>query len=507
MSGRDVVLGSFSSPMSSASSNAVAPPVGLVTKLFYGLGSVAFGIKDNGFQTFILLFYSQLVGLPANWVGGAIFVALVVDAFMDPIVGQISDQWRSKWGRRHPFMYFAALPVAISYVALWNPPHLTPQLTVVYLTVVAIVVRTFITFYEIPSSALAPELTEDYDERTAILGYRYMFGWLGGLGMTFLAFAVFLANTAKYPVGQLNPEGYSRYGLVSAVVMFFVIIISSAGTHRRIPYLRKPATGPKRSMFAYVGEMLSTLSNRSFLMMLGVGLFTAMGQGLNFALSIYFATWFWEFNSSQILMLIAMGFAGAVVAMVLAPWLSRAFGKKPAALVTLALGVISVSSPILLRLAGLMPANHTPLLLPTLLAFGAFSSSLGISASILISSMIADVVEDSELKTGRRSEGLFFAASAFVNKTVTGAGVFISGLVLTYVHFPTRARPGHVPQDILDHLALTYIPAYAVLYGIAFLFMLGYRISRTSHHDNLRRLADAAAAAELVEEAGVTATH
>jgi Na+/melibiose symporter-like transporter len=193
--------------------------------------------------------------------------------------------------------------------------------------------------------------------------------------------------------------------------------------------------------------------------------------------------------------------------MVLAPWLSRAFGKKPAALVTLALGVISVSSPILLRLAGLMPANHTPLLLPTLLAFGAFSNSLGISASILISSMIADVVEDSELKTGRRSEGLFFAASAFVNKTVTGAGVFISGLVLTYVHFPTRARPGHVPQDILDHLALTYIPAYAVLYGIAFLFMLGYRISRTSHHDNLRRLADAAAAAELVEEAGVTATH
>ena len=174
---------------------------------------------------------------------------------------------------------------------------------------------------------------------------------------------------------------------------------------------------------------------------------------------------------------------------------------------TLALGVISVSSPILLRLAGLMPANHTPQLLPTLLAFSAVSSSLGISASILIASMIADVVEDSELRTGRRSEGLFFAASAFVNKTVTGAGVFISGLVLSYVHFPARDKPGHVPQSILDNLALTYIPSYAILYGIAFLFMLGYGISRTSHHDNLRRLADAAAAAELAEEAGVPMTH
>ena len=500
-------LGLGPSMSATPSAAGAAPAVTLTTKLFYGLGWVAFGIKDNGFQTFILLFYSQLVGLPANWVGGAIFAALVVDAFMDPIVGQMSDHWRSRWGRRHPFMYAAALPVAVSYLALWNPPHLTPELTVVYLTVVAVIVRTFITFYEIPSTALAPELTEDYDQRTAILGYRYMFGWLGGLGMTALAYLVFLVPSARYPVGQLNPVGYSQYGAVSAAVMFVVILVSAAGTHRRIPYLRLPAAGPRRSLGAYAGEMLSTLRHRSFLMMLGVGLFAAMGQGLNFALSIYFATWFWELTTVQILALIAMGFTGAVVAMVLAPWLSRTFGKKPAALVTLALGVISVSSPILLRLAGLMPANHTPALLPTLLAFGAVSSSLGISASILISSMIADVVEDSEIRTGRRSEGLFFAASAFVNKTVTGAGVFISGLVLAYVHFPARAKPGQVPQSILDHLALTYIPAYAILYAIAFLFMLGYGISRTSHHDNLRRLADAAAAAELVEEAGVSATH
>jgi len=79
--------------------------------------------------------------------------------------------------------------------------------------------------------------------------------------------------------------------------------------------------------------------------------------------------------------------------------------------------------------------------------------------------------------------------------------------VIAIAQFPAHAKPGHVPQDILNRLATTYIPAYAVLYAIAFLFMLGYGISRTTHHDNLRRLADAAAAAELAEEAGVPTTH
>ncbi len=139
------------------------------TKLFYGFGSVAFGIKDNGFQTILLLFYNQVIGLPAQLVGAAIMMALFIDAFLDPIVGQISDNLRTRWGRRHPFMYASALPVAVSYLLLWNPPHWSQTAMFFYLVAVAVVVRTFITCYEIPSAALAPELTDDYDQRTAFL--------------------------------------------------------------------------------------------------------------------------------------------------------------------------------------------------------------------------------------------------------------------------------------------------------------------------------------------------
>ena len=90
----------------------------LSTKLYYGIGSVAYGVKDNGFAYFLLLYYNQVLGLPAQWVGGAIMVALIFDAISDPIVGYASDNLHSRWGRRHPFMYAAAVPVAFSFYLL-----------------------------------------------------------------------------------------------------------------------------------------------------------------------------------------------------------------------------------------------------------------------------------------------------------------------------------------------------------------------------------------------------
>src|ERR1700761_2433580 len=110
----------------------------LRTKLFYGLGSVAFGVKDNGFQTILLPFYNLVLHVPAQLVGLAILIALVFDAFLDPIVGHFSDNLRSRWGRRHPLMYASALPVAVSYLLLWNPPHWSPMALFYYLIVVAI---------------------------------------------------------------------------------------------------------------------------------------------------------------------------------------------------------------------------------------------------------------------------------------------------------------------------------------------------------------------------------
>ena len=95
------------------------------TKFFYGFGSISFGIKNNGFSYFVLFVYVFVFGLPAWMAGLALNLILFADAITDPLVGYYSDRLRSKWGRRHPFMYGAAIPVTLSFYFLWSPPDLS----------------------------------------------------------------------------------------------------------------------------------------------------------------------------------------------------------------------------------------------------------------------------------------------------------------------------------------------------------------------------------------------
>jgi glycoside/pentoside/hexuronide:cation symporter, GPH family len=461
------------------------------TKLFYGLGSVAFGVKDNGFQTILLPFYNLVLHLPAQLVGLAIFIALLFDAFIDPIVGHFSDNLHSRWGRRHPLMYASAIPVAISYLLLWNPPHWSQGALFVYLIVVAIVVRTFITFYEIPSSALIPELTDDYDERTSFSGYRIFFGWYGGLGMSSLAFLVFLHADATHKTGQLNPVGYSHYGYVAAIVMLVVILISSWGTHKYIPHLRKP---PARQMtlLQYAKEMVSTLNNRPFLILLVAAIFFNLATGLVFALSFYINTFFWIFSNSQIGFLTLSVFLAVFLAFVIAIPLSRRFGKKESAIGMFACGLTISNVPLVLGLLHVLTLQ-TPGLIYMLFINGSIGGAFAIGSSIMIVSMIADVVEDSEITTGRRSEGLFFAGNSFIQKAASGLGLFASGLVLWAAKFPSDKLPGHIPYQVVSRFAIIYLVTTVLLYGLGFVVISFFPISRNTHEENLRRLAGEAA--------------
>ena len=93
-----------------------------ITKFYYGFGSMAYGIKDNAFSYFLLFVYVQVFGLAPDLAGLAIFIMLIFDAISDPLIGYFSDRTRSRWGRRHPFMYFSAIPVGLSFFLLWDPP-------------------------------------------------------------------------------------------------------------------------------------------------------------------------------------------------------------------------------------------------------------------------------------------------------------------------------------------------------------------------------------------------
>jgi len=260
------------------------------------------------------------------------------------------------------------------------------------------------------------------------------------------------------------------------------------GTHRHIPRLRVPPVR-KISLGQVFREMASTVAHRSFLMLIVAALFNAMAQGLVLSLTLYMGTYLWQLSSGQIALLAASNFLSAILALVLAPPVSKAFGKRDAARVMKALSIVFAVSPIGLRLLGVLPENGDPLLLPILLVAGTLATATTIITAILISSMMADVVEDSELRTGRRSEGLFFSVNAFVAKAVSGVGIFISSAILALIAFPRDAQPGQVAPEVIDRLGFAYICVVAALYTGAILAISLYRITRADHDANVRKLA------------------
>ena len=181
----------------------IAGPLPLRLKLVQGFGAVAFGVKDNGFSFFLLIFYNQVLGMDAGLVSLALLIALLVDAVVDPVLGNLSDRTYTRWGRRLPWLYAAPIPLAFAWVMLWSPPAGEAP-SFFGLVGIAIMVRLLLSACEVPSVSLVPEITDDYDERTTLFRYRALGGWIGGLGMMVLAYTVFMPG----PDGMLQREGY-----------------------------------------------------------------------------------------------------------------------------------------------------------------------------------------------------------------------------------------------------------------------------------------------------------
>lgn len=556
------------------------------TKFFYGFGSISFGIKNNGFSYFVLFVYSSVFGLPAWMAGLALNLILVADAITDPLVGYSSDRLRSKWGRRHPFMYAAAIPVAFTFYFLWTPPaDLTHWQLFSYLLICATIIRVFITFYEVPSVALGPELTSNYVERTSLMSYRYFFGWFGGLTTYNLVWWVF---EDKYEGGRFNPELWSEYGLIAAILIFIGIIVTSLGTHRHIPDLIKPPEKKKtivpeefkkdKSIFngkfilrsfpqikyflkdsplflplvplsflvfllrvsiwilncivgffnwlisfilvlilpktliksllkslqaleyfliGLVKEVVETLTiNTSYKFLFFCGLLASVAGGIEAAFAIYFDSYFWQLDSDEMKIRGTSIYIAPVIAVFLAPLFSDKYGKKDTVIYIWAFQIIFAALPFALRYmdlahgTSLFPSNDSPYLLPVLCVHVVINVAAGIIVFSTLSSMIMDLVEDIQLETGRREEGILFSARSFADKAISGFGLTIAGVILSVIAFPSSTEireiyDGTVPAEILANLALWYIPICIVAFGSALVMVRGYSLSRSEHEKNV----------------------
>lgn len=463
---------------------------GAATRLAYGVGSVAEGVKETAFNTFLLFYYNQVLGLPGSLGGVAILVALCIDAVTDPLVGSVSDGFRHRLGRRHPFLYASVLPLALSFWLLFHPPGgLGPWALFAWLTVFASLVRTSITLYSIPSNALVAELTDDYDERTALVGWRHLFGWAGGLAFLQVGYRVFFRAREGMPDGRLDAAAYGGFALVGATAMAVAILACALGTHRLIPTLATPRDAAGFTLDGFARQIRDALASRSYRVLVISSLFSSVAAGFSNVVGLYMGTYFWELRSDELAAMALSLAVSVVVAIALAGPLAAAFEKHRVARWLAGIGIVFAPLPIFLRLAGAMPPNGHPALLPILLAHGAMLATGVILIGILIGSMIADTVDESELATGRRQEGVFASAISFAWKATSGAGGFLAGLTLEAIAFPTQAPPGGVPAEKLVALGVAVGPLMMALNLLSLVFLSRYRLTRARHAEVLAELA------------------
>ncbi|MFN7178796.1 MFS transporter [Hyphomonas sp.] len=469
---------------------ATAAKPSLFTRLSFGIGGAADGIKNNGFEYALLFFYSNILGVNAGLVGLALLFALIIDAISDPVVGYWSDNMRTKFGRRHPFMYAALIPVAITYYFTWNPPvGISGNDLFLWLVVTTILVRLSFTFYDVPSTALAAELTQDYDARTSLMSFRYFFGWFGGLTIQILLFRYLLVPTEEIPIGVFNIAGWNTYGTVAAVCIFICVLICAAGTHNHIPHLKAPPAARQLTLGKIFREIFETVSNPSFRALFLATLCGLIASGISATLNQYINTIFWGFDNKQISAITAAVYISAILALIIAPIAGKTLGKKRGAIIIGVLAFTIAPMPVFLRLLGLLPPNGSEALFNIIITITIFDLALIIVTQMLMASMVADIVEDSELQTGRRSEGIFFAGISFIRKLSQGVGVMTASFVLAVAGMSRGGGAEGATPEAIRSLGWGYGISLLVAWTLMLICVSFYRISRESHADNLAKLA------------------
>jgi Na+/melibiose symporter-like transporter len=474
--------------------------IGWRIKFFYGLGQAAESIKNFGFGTLLLLYYNQVLGLSGTYSGIAVFIAIAVDAVSDPAVGSWSDGFRHRLGRRHLFMYVSALPLGITYYFLFWPPSALSEFGLfLWFTTFAVLSRTALTFFHVPYLSLGAEMSLDYQERTQIVALRSGFGMVASLLVVVIAWNFFFVETADNPTPQLSRNPYFRYAIFSALIMTFMMVLSTWGTQSIIPKLTQAATDhPGFSLKQVYVDLFTALKNPSFFALFWGSLLFAVYSGIHGALSMHVMTFFWELDTTGIEYYQYGAIFGGLVGIMAVSTLHRVLDKR----MTLIVGVIMFCAtgtvPIVCGMFGLMPEDHA-VLIPILVMVSIVGTFGILQAGVSGASMMGDIADEHELKHGRRQEGVYFGSHSFAMKCTSAVGNLAAGFALDIISFPVNSKPGEVPESVLFDLGLVYV-AIVFVVVIALKIFWPYAMNREYHTEIrqavARRKMDASGEAE-----------
>lgn len=442
-----------------------------VTKLAFGAGDVGPAMVTGITNFFIFVFLVNVAGLSPQVFGTLLLISTLWDAITDPIVGTLSDRTRTRWGRRRPYLLFGAVPFAVSFVLLFTVPPLEGGARIAYFLVLLLVHKLLFTVVNVPYTALTPELTNDYDERTSLNSFRFAFSIIASLvAMVAHPFIVGAAPTAA--------AGYTQSAVVWALAMLLPFFFCFWGTYER----------PRADVEAPVGffqGLRITLGNRAFRYVAGVYLLSWVTVATVSAILIPYVT-FWlrkpEPGFQASVLLAVQG--SALVWLFIWSAVSRRMGKKAVYYQGMVFWI--AVSMCLFAVQPVWPGAVVILL--------AVLAGVGVATAYLVPwAMLPDVIELDELETGARREGVFYGFFVFLQKVAVAFALFLLGQLLGaagYVQPPTDGGPLPVqPDNALLVIRLLIGPIPAVLLAAGIYLVYRFPITREQHERTLEELA------------------
>jgi glycoside/pentoside/hexuronide:cation symporter, GPH family len=457
-------------------------------KFFYSSGAIANGVKSDAFTFFLLFFYSNVIGLTPGLASLAIFIALLVDAFTDPVMGVISDRTNHKLGRRHPYFLLGMIPMSLSYFMLFSIQtswELSQELLFLWMLTFTLLTRLGMTIFDVPHRSLGSEMSRSYTERTSIFAAREMFGWIGGLFNAFLAYAIFFKDTPEYMPGTKNPDPWIFYGMSGATIMCISVLITFFGTRK---YIYQPIQDAQVFNLKLIFQQIFTaLKNKSFLIFFFGYLFIAVSWGMGSSLQIYMNTYFWEFKSIMLIAFLGIYVLATFTAFMVVPILIKSFEKRTILLFAISFAALVPPIPIILLINGYLPELGSWKLFFATIPFVYIANSCLSASSIIRESMLGDISDEVELDTKLGQQGLMYASSSLIGKFNTGLGILMAGNTLAFIGFPQGSQ---IPPsaDQIFNLAMVQGPLVAVLMIIPFAIFSFYKIDRFRHLEIITKL-------------------
>lgn len=382
-------------------------------------------------------------------------------------------------------MFVSFIPLTIGYILLFIPnPSWDVSQTGLFLWMVsfAVLTRVGMTLFDIPHRGLGAELSKDYEERALIMSWRELFGWLAGLTNAFLGYFIFLRATPEYPRGMLNPDAYLPFAIAGAAIMIISILFSSFTTLKVGQSLSRWSGSIK--LIDIYNEIKIALSNRSFIRLFFINLTLAIAWGLGNALTLYVNTFFWEFTTVQITAFLPVYAVCSYFGFLLTPVLIKRFDKKNIVIISLLIVSFMTLMPFTFFNLGLTPEKGSWELIPFLSSFLVFGMTFNIIGIMTRDSMLGDISDEVELDSGKRQEGILYAAVSFMQKVNTGLGSFTAGLVLSFIGFQGSVSS----SDEIYSLIVIQGPVVASLILIPAFLVYRYKITRSRHAEIIRAL-------------------